>query len=150
MKDLNKIRFFISGNAFCSPRRCKKLLIDLSCDKFYLYDIRMKIYYLFIFLNISHNFFQWWNFLNFLTLEEEIKKWHVEAFSSSCWNWISFYSYFKVLHGFIMYMSTFTRIGIISKIWKVRIIVFKKQINKIYVTQQRHKYRSLRYTINNV
>ena len=62
----------------------------------------------------------------------------------------SFYSYFKVLHGFIMYMSTFVRIGIMSKIWKVRTIVFKKQIKKIYFTQQRHKYRSLRYTINNV
>ena len=48
-----------------------------------------------------------------------------------------FCSYFKVIHDFIKCRSTFIRSGIISIVCKVRTIVFKKQITKIYVKQQR-------------
>ena len=61
-----------------------------------------------------------------------------------------FCSYFEVIHDFIKCRSTFVRSGIISKVCKVRTIVLKKQITNICVKQQRRKYRSLRYTINNV
>ena len=48
-----------------------------------------------------------------------------------------FSSYFKIIHDFIKCRSTFVRSGIISKIYKIRTIVLRKQITKIYVKQQR-------------
>ena len=58
------------------------------------------------------------------------------------------YTYLKVIHDFIRCTSTIVGSGIISKVCSVGTVVFKKQITKIYVKQQRLKYRSLRYTIN--
>ena len=46
-----------------------------------------------------------------------------------------FSSYFKDIHGFIKCRSTFARSSITSKVCKVRTIVLKKQITKIYVKQ---------------
>ena len=60
-----------------------------------------------------------------------------------------FYSYFKVIHDFTKCRSTLVRSGII-KVCKVRTRVLKKQITIVCVKQQRPKYRSLWFTINNV
>ena len=68
------------------------------------------------------------------------------AFGSVCFQVVEtepfkhlFCSCFKVIHDFIKCRSTLVRSGIISKVCKVWSIVFKKQITKIYVKQQRPK-----------
>ena len=59
-----------------------------------------------------------------------------------------FCSYFKVIHEFLKYRSTFVSSGITSKICKARTIVLIKQIiNKSIL---KSVYRSLRHTICNV